>query len=111
MKKILLLAAVCVLFGCGQPLPESRLDYAGEWESQEMYLLILADGTVAYERLQNGGKTSINGPVQEFVGDDFTVGLSFLNTTFDVDQAPYQEDGRWYMVVDGIKLRKSLDAF
>lgn len=96
-----------MLIGCSKPLPESKLSYVGEWESKQMYLLILADGTVSYERLQNGGSTSIDAPLQEFVGDDFIVGIAFLTTIFDVTKAPYQENGQWFMVVDGIKLSKS----
>ena len=74
-----------------------------------MYLLILTDGTVSYQRLKNGGSTSINAPLKEFVGDDFVVGLAFLTTTFDVKNAPHQVDGKWVMVVDGVKLTKNED--
>jgi len=76
MKKCLsTITLVLLLIGCAEPLPEDRLHYVGEWQSKEMKLLILADGTVAYKRLKSGGSTSINGPLKEFVGDDFTVGI------------------------------------
>lgn len=110
MKKLtVLLLTVFILFGCSKPLPENKLSYVGEWKSKEMYLLILADGTVSYKRLQNGGSTSVNGPLKEFVGDDFIVGIAFLTTTFDVTEVPFQIDGKWFMTVDGIKLSKSID--
>ena len=110
MKKAILLLLSVFLFSCSKPLPENKLDYAGEWKSKEMYLLILADGTVSYQRLQKGGKTSINGPLKEFQGDNFVVGAAFLTTTFEVSEVPYQEDGSWFMVVDGLKLKKSSDS-
>ncbi len=68
--------------------------------------MILADGTVAYQRLTDGGSTSINGPIKEFVGDDFTVGILFMTTTFDVTEPPHMIDGVWQMTVDGVKLTK-----
>lgn len=93
-----------LLAGCSQPLPEDRLSYVGEWQSNEMALLILADGTVSYERLKNGGKTSINAPLKEFQGDSFVVGIGPLTTVFEVSAPPRQVDGRWEMVVDGVRL-------
>tara|TARA_B110000211_G_scaffold10161_1_gene10745 strand:- start:395 stop:727 length:333 start_codon:yes stop_codon:yes gene_type:complete len=105
MKKLLFLVCL-VLAGCSNPLPDDKLAYVGEWQSKEMYLLILEDGTVSYHRLQRGGKTSINGPLQEFIGADFTVGISFLTTTFNVSQPPTLSNGKWTMIVDGVKLKK-----
>ena len=114
MKKLtVLLLSVLVLFGCSKPLPENKLAYVGEWKSKEMYLLILADGTVSYERLKDGGstsvETSVNGPIKEFVGDNFVVGIAFLTTTFVVSEVPFQINGIWFMTVDGIRLIKSID--
>ncbi len=71
-----------------------------------MDLLITQDGSVKYERLKGGVTTSISGPLQEFQGNDFSVGISFLSSTFVVSKPPYQEDGRWKMVVDGVELTK-----
>lgn len=107
---IILLMALTVLVGCSQPVPSDKLDYVGEWESPEMYLLILADGTVSYTRLKDGGKVSINGPMKGFEGNNFEVGMGLLATTFEVSQPPYFEDGKWFMVVDGVKLQKRLEA-
>ncbi len=107
MKKYLLLPIfICFLSGCAVPLPEEKLDYVGDWQSKEMRLLILADGTVAYKRFKNGGATSVNGPLKEFEGDDFVVGVLFMTTTFDVSIPPKQEGGYWYMTVDGVKLKR-----
>lgn len=107
MKKIaFVLFTIVLLFGCGKPLPEDKSAYAGHWQSKEMSLLILQDGTIAYERLKHGGSTSVKGPIKEFVGDDFVVGFAFLTTTFDVTQPPVFSSGQWIMVVDGVTLVK-----
>ena len=100
------LAVILLLSSCAEPLPEDRLHYVGEWQSKEMGLLILADGTVAYKRLKGGGSTSINAPLKEFVGDDFTVGILFMTTTFDVTEPPHEVDGVWQMTVDGVRLTR-----
>jgi hypothetical protein len=71
-----------------------------------MRLLILADGTVAYKRFKGGGSTSINGPLKEFQGDDFVVGIFFMTSTFDVSIPPKKEGEYWFMTVDGVKLKR-----
>jgi hypothetical protein len=105
-KYFWLVAIVLLLSGCAEPIPEDRMDYVGEWRSKEMGLLILADGTVAYKRLKGGGTTSVNGPLKEFVGDDFVVGVLFMTTTFDVSEPPHEVDGMWKMTVDGVQLTR-----
>jgi len=105
---IIVIFTICILASCSKPIPESKLDYVGEWESSEMYLYIGRDGTLSYHRLKNGSSTEINASVSEFIGDDFISSILFFDTTFEVSQPPYEEYGNWYMVVDGVKLiRKS----
>ncbi len=95
-----------LLPACSQPLPEDKLSYVGDWQSKEMELLILQDGTVSYKRLKRGGSTSVDGPLKEFVGDDFEVGIWFLTTTFEVSEPPHEVKGSWQMVVDGVRLTR-----
>ena len=104
---ITLIACLLLLAGCSKPLPVDRLNYVGEWQSKEMSLLILADGSVSYKRLKSGATVSVNGPLKEFIGNDFVVGLWFLTTTFTVSEPPAQINGKWQMVVDGIRLTRT----
>ena len=106
-KHLILIFTLLMLSACSKPIPESWLDYVGEWRSKEMSLLILKDGSVAYKRLKGGTTTSINGPLKEFVGDDFVVGVWFFTTTFNVSELPEEIDGKWRMVVDGVRLTKT----
>jgi len=103
---ILVLASALALAACGKPVPPEKSAYVGQWESPGFSLLIMQDGSVAYERLQKGATRSMSGPLKGFVGDDFEVGIAFISTTFVVSSPPYQEDGKWKMVVDGVKLTK-----
>ncbi len=107
IKALLTGCFLLLLTACSDPLPTHKRNYAGEWESPEMYLLITADGRVAYERKKSGGNVSVEGPITEFIGDDFEVGVLFITTRFEVSQPPAQhDDGRWTMVVDGVTLTR-----
>ena len=99
--------SILLMIGCSKPIPEDKRDFVGEWQSKEMYLLILQDGSIKYKRLQKGGTTSITGPIREFEGNNFIVGIPFINTTFEVSKPPYEEDGVWKMEVDGVTLTRT----
>ncbi len=103
----LIFVLLALLSGCSDPLPKDKLHYAGEWRSKEMFVLILDDGTVAYKRFKNGGTTSVNGPLKEFQGDNFVVGVGPITTTFIVSKPPHQVEGQWQMEVDGVLLKRS----
>jgi hypothetical protein len=102
----LALALVVALAGCAKPVPVDKFHYVGEWKASGMYLLITQDGSVQYERIKSGAKTKVTGPIQKYDGDDFSVGIGFMSTTFVVSKPPYQVSGVWKMVVDGIELTK-----
>ena len=103
---ILVLVSALALAACGKPVPPEKSAYVGEWQSQTISLLITQDGSVAYKRLQAGATRSITGPLKGFEGDDFEVGIAFISTTFVVSTPPFQENGKWKMVVDGVELTK-----
>ena len=80
---------------------------AGNWSGLGMQLLITNDGTVQYERLKNGGKTSITGgKVVKISNDSFEVKVLVASTTFRLDAPPAQKNGVWTMTVDGVELKK-----
>ncbi len=97
------------LYGCeSQPLPPDKLAYEGHWGTTGMELIITRDGGLAYEKVKGSSKTSVNGPIKKFEGDDIVVGVWILTTTFVVQKPPYKENGQWVMVVDGTKLYKKV---
>jgi len=104
---IIFISIMFLLTACSKPIEESRLNYVGSWQSNEMALLILQDGSVAYKRIKGGATSSVNGPLKEFDGDDFVVGVLFLTTTFKVTEPPHEVNGRWHMVVDGVRLTRA----
>ena len=94
------------LAGCTQPVPAERSSYVGEWHGTAMALLITQDGSVAYRRLERGVNKSINGPLKEFEGANFVVGVGPISTTFVVSVPPHQEGETWKMIVDGVELTR-----
>lgn len=110
MKKTLapVVASLALLLtACGKPVPPEKAAYVGEWQEPAMYLLITQDGSVRYKRLKGGVTTSVDGPIKGFAGDDLEVGIGPMATTFKVSKPPFQEDGRWKMVVDGVALTRT----
>ena len=108
MNRIALLLAVTLgllLAACGDPLPQDKIAYAGDWRSRDMRLLITPDGRCEYRRRREGGSTSsIRAPIVRFEGDNFVVGLGMISTTFVVSKPPHLVGGQWHMTVDGVDL-------
>ena len=104
---LLFVSTAFALTACGKPVPPEKSSYVGEWRSQTMALLITQDGSVEYKRVDGGVSKSINGPLKGFNGDNFEVGIGPMSTTFVVSSAPYQEDGKWKMTVEGVELTKA----
>ncbi|MGL3105191.1 LptM family lipoprotein [Bradyrhizobium sp. BR 1432] len=108
---VILVAALPILSACGQPMPDDKAAYVGEWHAQAMDVELTKDGTVRYKRVRRNttaGSTtiSIDAPLRRFEGDNFVVGIPFLTATFEVSAPPHQEAGTWKMVVDGVELTR-----
>lgn len=102
----MLCVVLSICAGCARPLPPDKSHYAGEWQGEGMELRIESDGRVAYSRRTGSTTVSVDGPIKEFVGDDFVVGVAFFTTTFAVSEPPHGEGGAWVMVVDGVRLQR-----
>ncbi len=105
--RALMLVPILLLAACAIPVPPEKAAYVGEWRAPGMSLLILADGSIVYERIRGGATTKINGPLKAFKGDDFEVGIGSMATTFKVSATPHEKDGTWRMTVDGVELTRT----
>jgi len=102
-----LLALVLGWHCTGNPLPANKKEYAGLWRGPGIKLRITPDGRIKYNKARGAGHTKINAPIKEWKGNDFVVGFGPMNTTFKVSRPPYQDNGLWKMVVDGITLTRT----
>jgi hypothetical protein len=100
------LLLTALLVGCGKPVPPEKAAYVGQWEATVMALVITQQGRVVYRRLKGSGTTSVEGPLKEFQGDNFVVGIGPMSTTFVVSAKPHQDGGLWKMTVDGVELTR-----
>jgi len=106
MRKRAAIVAALALSACGEPVPAEKSAYVGVWRAENMALAISKDGTVSYKRVRGSATTSVDAPIRHFEGDSFVVGIPLMSTKFEVSKAPYQDAGRWKMVVDGVELTK-----
>ncbi len=95
-----------VLQACAKPIDAEHMAYVGHWKGATTSLSISAAGQVKYARKNGASHTSINAPLQAFVGPDFIVGVGPLTTTFVVSEAPHQAGSEWRMTVDGEELTR-----
>lgn len=106
LRALIAILFVLALSACAKPLPPERAAYAGQWQGVAMSLLITQDGSVAYRRLKSGASTSVEGPLKEFQGNNFLVGIGPMTTTFVVSVPPHEANGAWKMTVDGVELTR-----
>lgn len=96
----IVLCVASILFACAKPIPADKSSYIGEWRSSDMFLMIAQDGSLKYVRIKGNETTKINAPIKEFDGNNIIAGIGPATTTFVVNKPPYQEDGKWKIVVD-----------
>ena len=88
-------------------LTEDRQNYIGAWRGANTNLLIKPDGTIDYRREERIGDTTntdtVTGPINNFDGASFTVGVLGQNTRFEVEQPPNGNS----MTVNGERLERN----
>lgn len=109
MRRIAIIALLLTLLGlvgCGQSVPPDKQAYIGEWQSNGMAVNIAANGKVIVVKEGANGRTKVEAPLQGFTGNDFTIGLGPMKTTYTVSAPPHQVNGEWKMTVDGKELTR-----
>lgn len=92
-------------------LTGDRQNYIGEWRGANANLLIKPDGAIEYRRSEVVGDTTntdtVSGPINNFEGASFTVGVLGQNTRFEILEPPHRNgNGRMTMTVNGERLEK-----
>jgi hypothetical protein len=102
----IVLTSVMLAACSGIAVPADKARYVGQWKGLGMDLTITPDGGVDYKRVSGSGSASVTAPLQSFDGDDFIVGIWMFTTRFKVNKPPYQDDGMWKMIVEGVELTR-----
>ncbi|MGB1248382.1 MAG: hypothetical protein ACPG4Z_05820 [Chitinophagales bacterium] len=103
MKKyfIPLLAILFLTFiSCADktPLSEENKDFAGKWFANDgTWIQIYNNGGGSFE-LSN---SSVDGGATTITDSTVVIGLFGIDATFEINEKPYEEDGQWYMELDG----------
>ena len=109
LRIISIILFILLISGCSEPLPLDKLYYQGDWQNDNVRLLITKEGKVSYRKVIDGTTTTIDAPIKSFIGDNIEVGVGWFTTIFEVSAPPQQVDGLWLMTVDGYRLTKNQD--
>ena len=104
----MLFITALLLTGCGGiPVPEDKKEYIGVWAGQDVLLEIKENGDVSYAKRIGDYTETVDSPLQEFDGDNFSIGYGFVSQSFEVSQPPFEDEtGQWKMVLDGVTLTR-----
>ena len=90
----------------GEEMAAFRAQFVGTWKAVGMDLTMTKDGSLDYKRLKDGVERKVTAPIKAFRKNEFEAGMLGINTTFRIDKPPYQENGVWKMVIDGVELTR-----
>lgn len=111
---ILAIFCSCFVVACTKtsPLLQDNKAYIGEWKNETGTLTIEKDGDAAFnshEKLENMTKESsekisesseIKAQITEFDHSHFRIGSGGFGKSFVINKAPYQDDGKWKVVLN-----------
>ncbi len=111
---ILAIFCSCFIVACTKtsPLLQDKKDFIGEWKNETGTLSIERDGDASYsshEKLENMTKDSdekesesseIKAQITEFDHSHFRIGSGGFGKSFVINKAPYQENGKWVVVLN-----------
>jgi len=109
MKRFIGFVFLLSLAGCGaDPLPEDQMVYVGVWQGGNIFLEIDADGNASYAKVMGDASETIDSPIKQLGDGKIVMGYLFFTKTLELTKPAYQEDGKWFMVIDGVVLEKQV---
>lgn len=86
-------------------LASTKKDYAGDWEGGGVTLHV-GDDDVDYEKKSGSTKTTYEGKLDHFDGDDIVIKILIANATLKVQSPPAEVGGDWKMTVEGTEVTR-----
>ncbi|WP_154650778.1 hypothetical protein [Acinetobacter gerneri] len=104
----------CFIVACSKtsPLLENNKDFIGVWKNETGTISIEKNGDARYsshEKLENMTKDSdekvsesseIKAQITEFDSSHFRIGSGGFGKSFVINKAPYQDNGKWKVVLN-----------
>lgn len=87
-------------------VPPPGPEYVGAWEGPGITVTIEPDGQIEVHR-RDGADTRVNMPAKVWTDDAVEIGVGPLSTRYEIQEAPYQKDGTWIMVFDGVQVTRA----
>ncbi|WP_343597441.1 hypothetical protein [Acinetobacter sp.] len=112
---LIICGASLPLIACTQtnPLLTEKADMVGYWENPQHKLIILKDGQLKYIETehqevktaslaeQSNYQSEIEAPITQLDNQHIQVGTGDFATSFKINKLPYQEQGKWKMIING----------
>lgn len=109
------LISIVLLSGCSKtnPLLENKQDYIGQWKNENNTLTIKKNGEAKYEHhvktenktatndVKTATASNISAPITQFDAQHLQIGQGNLSQDFKITQAPFKQDGKWHLVLNG----------
>ncbi|MCB9681567.1 MAG: hypothetical protein H6733_08870 [Alphaproteobacteria bacterium] len=99
------------LLGCSgaleglQPVPPPGPEWVGHWEGPGLRIDIDPTGQVRIEDTTDGA-TTLSAPARSWEGDKLVLN-ALIDIDYAIDERPYERDGTWRMVIDGVPLQRT----
>ena len=101
--------------GCSKtsPLLENQKDYVGKWKNDSSTLIIERNGDAKYsQHLKTEAKTTssdiststssdIKASLTKLDAQHIQIGEGSMSKEFKVDKPPFEQDGKWKVILDG----------
>ncbi len=88
------------------PIDSATEPYIGDWENDDVTLLIGRDRSVHYKKKSGSSTKSIDGTLKGIENGNIVVKAAFLEVKIKIDAEPEEDEGIWEMTVDGEELTK-----
>lgn len=110
MRWVVAAGGLVLILGCSgvidaldvEPVPPPAATWVGQWEGPGLVIAITPAGLVAIDQ-QGSSSTHVQAPAKGWE-EGIVVGVGSFTTTWRVDERPYELDGVWHMVVEGVPL-------
>ena len=122
-QKLIAIPILCtvLLAGCSKtsPLLEKNKDYIGEWKSENSTLTIKKNGEAKYEQhhktenktstsdIKTSSASNIKAPISQLDGQHLQIGQGDLSQDFKITKAPFQQEGKWHVILNNENYTKN----